>query len=99
MKEKSQQPAIPNMNLEEEILVVQESKGKRIVNAIVNALLVIAIALAAVCTYVSFVSTSGNGVPSIFGVRIFSIQTESMYPTLLPGDLIFDVGVKEPEDL
>ena len=99
MKEKNQQNVTSDMNLEEEILVVQESKGKRIVNAIVNALLVIAIALAAICTYVSFVSTSGNGVPSIFGIRIFSIQTESMYPTLLPGDLIFDVGVKEPEEL
>ena len=99
MKEKNHQTAIPNLNLEEEILVVEESKGKRIVNAIVNAILVIAIALAAICTYVSFVSTSGNGVPSILGVRIFSIQTESMYPTLLPGDLIFDVGVKEPKEL
>ena len=99
MKNETQQNPISDLNLEEEILVVEESKGKRIVNAIVNALLVIAIALAAMCTYVSFVSTSGNGVPSLFGIRIFSIQTESMYPTLLPGDLIFDVGVKDPDEL
>ena len=99
MKVKNQTTAIPEMNLEEEILVVEESRGKRIVNAVVNTILVIAIALAAVCTYISFVSSSGNGVPSIFGIRIFSIQTESMYPTLLPGDLIFDVGIKEPEEL
>ena len=99
MKHETQQNAIPELNLDEEILVVEESKGKRIVNAIVNALLVIAIALAAMCTYVSFVSTSGNGVPSLFGIRIFSIQTESMYPTLLPGDLIFDTGVKDPDTL
>ena len=86
--------------MEEEIIVVEEeSKAKRIANAIINALLVIAIALAAMCTYVSYVSTSGNGVPSIFGVRMFSIQTESMYPTLLPGDLIFDVGVKDAGEL
>lgn len=85
---------------EEEILVVEEeSKGRRILNTIVNVILVIAIALAAVCTYVSYVSTSGNGVPNIFGVRMFSIQTESMYPTLLPGDLIFDVGIKDPGEL
>ena len=99
MKHETQKNAIPELNLDEEILVVEESKGKRIVNAIVNALLVVAIALAAMCTYVSFVSTSGNGVPSIFGIRIFSIQTESMYPTLLPGDLIFDVGVKDADEL
>ena len=84
---------------EENQVVPEESKGKRIMNAIVNAVLVVAIALAAVCTYVSYVSTSGNGVPSIFGIRIFSIQTESMYPTLLPGDLIFDTGVKDPGEL
>lgn len=85
---------------EQEITVVEEeSKGKRVLNTIVNVVLVIAIALAAVCTYVSYVSTSGNGVPNIFGIRMFSIQTESMYPTLLPGDLIFDVGVKDPGEL
>jgi len=49
----------------------QESKGKKIANIIVNVILVAAIILAAVCTYVSFVSTSGNGVPSIFGIRMF----------------------------
>jgi signal peptidase I len=86
MKEKTQMNAINEVNLEDEILVIEESRGKRILNAIVNALLVVAIALAAMCTYVSFVSSSGNGVPSLFGIRVFSIQTESMYPTLLPGD-------------
>ncbi len=84
---------------EGEIVVEEESKGKKILNTVVNVVLVIAIALAAVCTYASYVSTSGNGVPNIFGIRIFSIQTESMYPTLLPGDLIFDTGVKDPGEL
>ena len=84
----------------EEIQVVEEeSKGKKVLNTVVNALLIVAIVLAAVCTYVSYVSTSGSGVPSIFGIRMFSIQTESMYPTLLPGDLIFDTGVKDPSEL
>ena len=54
----------------------------------VDILLVFAIVLAAMCTYVSFVSSSGNGVPSILGFSPLSIQTESMYPTLLPGDLV-----------
>lgn len=99
MKRETQPNLINDVNLEDEILVVEESKGKRILNAVVNGILVLAIALAAVCTYVSFVSASGNGVPSLFGIRVFSIQTESMYPTLLPGDLIFDTAVKEPEDL
>ena len=84
--------------MSEEIMNEQEPK-KRVMNAVINAILVIAIIMAAVCTYVSFVSTSGNGVPSILGVRVFSIQTKSMYPTFEPGDLIFDKAVKDSSDL
>ena len=93
-------PATPIVTEEEEIEVVkEESTGKTILNTIVNVVLVLAIALAAVSTYVSYVSASGNGVPSILGIRMFSIQTESMYPTLNPGDLIFDKAVKDPTTL
>lgn len=83
----------------EETDVPQKSKGRRIANTIINIVLVIAIILAAVCTYTSYVSTSGNGVPSIFGLRVMSIQTESMYPTMKPGDLIFDTAVKDTSEL
>lgn len=83
----------------EETGVPQKSKGRRIANTIINIVLVIAIILAAVCTYTSYVSTSGNGVPSIFGLRVMSIQTESMYPTMKPGDLIFDTAVKDTGEL
>ena len=72
---------------------------KKILNIIVNVILVIAIVLAAVCTYVSFVSTSGSGVPSILGVRPFTVQSDSMYPALQPGDLIIDTAVKDPSKL
>ncbi|MBQ7873785.1 MAG: signal peptidase I [Oscillospiraceae bacterium] len=101
MKNEKERTAVPSpAEAEGEVKVVEEeSKGKRILNTIVNVILVLAIALAAICTYVSYVSTSGNGVPNVFGIRMFSIQTESMYPTLLPGDLIFDVGVKDPGEL
>ena len=93
-------PATPIVTEEEEIEVVkEESTGKKILNTVVNVVLVLAIALAAVSTYVSYVSASGNGVPSILGIRMFSIQTESMYPTLNPGDLIFDKAVKDPATL
>ena len=84
---------------EEEFAETQPPKGKRVVNTIINVVLVIAIILAAICTYTSYVSTSGNGVPSIFGLRIMSIQTESMYPTMKPGDLIFDTAVKDTHEL
>ena len=80
------------------VIVVEEESGS-IVNTIVNVFLVAAIVLAIICTYVSFVSSSGSGVPSILGIRPFSIQTESMYPTLLPGDLIIDTAVKDTSEL
>lgn len=72
---------------------------KKILNIVINVLLVIAIILAAVCTYISFVTTSGNGVPSIFGMIPFTVQTDSMTPTLKPGDLIIDVPVKDVAEL
>ena len=75
------------------------SRGKKTADAIINVILVIAIIVAAFCTYTSYVSTSGNGVPNVLGVRILSIQTESMYPTLNPGDMIFDVAVKDTSEL
>ena len=98
LKKETTSGAIPNQS-EEAQNVAEESKAKRILSGIVNAVLVIAIILAALCTYVSFVNTSGNGVPSVFGIRMFSIQTESMYPVLMPGDLIFDVAVDDPGEL
>ena len=73
----------------------KKAKTKKIVNTIVNVVLVIALVMAALCTYISFVSASGNGVPSIFGLEFFSIQTDSMYPTLKPGDLAIDVVIKD----
>ncbi len=74
-------------------------KKHKVLSGIINAVLVVAIVLAILATYVSFVSTSGSGVPNIFGLRLFSIQTDSMYDTLLPGDLVIDTAVKDPADL
>lgn len=87
----------PTLDMED--LEPKQSRGKRIASTVINVILVVAIILAGICTYVSYVSTSGNGVPSILGVRVFSIQTESMYPTLKPGDMIFDSAVKDTSTL
>ena len=79
-----------------------EEKGKKkvnkVLNTVINVLLIIAIVLAVICTYVSFVTSSGDGVPSIFGLRLLSIQTNSMYPTIEHGDLIISTKV-DPADL
>lgn len=76
----------------------QGSKVNKIINVVINTVLIISIIFAAICTYVSFVNTSGNGVPSIFGLRLMSIQTPSMKDTINDGDLIISTPV-DPEDL
>ena len=79
--------------------MVEVEKERHVVNTVINIILVVAIILAAVCTYVSFVSTSGNGVPSILGVRALSIQTDSMYPTIKPGDLVLAKAIDDASEL
>lgn len=82
-------------------IVVEETskKSNKVINTIINVVLIVAIVIAAICTYVSFVQTSGNGVPSVFGLRLLSIQTDSMYPAIHSGDLIIDTPIKDPADL
>ena len=94
MKKEKQIPVEQNHEAE-----APESKGRKVASIIINVILVVAIVLAALCTYVSFVSTSGNGVPNILGTAFFSVKTDSMYPTLLPGDLVVGKLVKDPDAL
>ena len=99
MKKKQYDVDEQQLNAEVEAEAPEQSKKTKVLGTIVNVVLVIAILLAAFATYTSYVSTSGNGVPSFLGLRVFSIQTESMYPTLNPGDLIVDKAVKDPSEL
>ena len=78
---------------------IPEKKGRKIANIVINVILVAAIVLAALCTYVTFQSDSGTGVPNILGTAFFSVKTDSMYPTLRPGDLVVSQIVKEPSEL
>lgn len=76
----------------------KSKKTNKVLNIVVNVVLIVAIVFAVICTYVSFVTSSGNGVPSIFGLRLLSIQTPSMKPTINDGDLAIATSV-DPEDL
>lgn len=96
MKEKN---ASVTVNEEATAPEKKEKKGRKIANIIINVILVIAIIIAALSTYISFVSSSGNGVPSIFGIEMLSIQTDSMVPKINPGDLIIDKEVKDASEL
>ncbi len=70
-------------------------KRETIVSIVVNTLLVIAIILAFVCTYTSYVTKKGSGVPSLLGYSPFSIQSDSMSPFFERGDLVI---TRYPED-
>ena len=74
------------------------SKNK-VLNTIVNVVLILAILLGVFCSFTAFVAKSGSGVPSFFGIRPFSIQTDSMKPFFSKGDLILDKVVKDPAEL
>lgn len=74
------------------------SKKSRVIGTIVNVVLVVAIVLAVLATYVSFSTTSGN-VPAVLGMRLYSVQTKSMEPTLMQGDLVISKAVKDAKTL
>ena len=78
--------------------VKKKSTAQRIIGIVVNSLLVIAIVLAVLATYISFATTSGNA-PSVLGLRLHSVQTESMKPTIEKGDLIVSTAVDDPKEL
>ena len=75
----------------------QVSKTKRIINTVVNVVLIIAIVMAAISTYISFMSTSGSGVPNLFGVALMTVESNSMSPKINEGDLV--VGRAFPKDV
>lgn len=74
-------------------------KKNKVLNTIVNVLLVVAILLGIFCSFTAFVTKSGSGVPSLFGIRPFAVQSESMEPFFYKGDLIVDTVVKDPSTL
>ena len=95
-KKENTTPVVETEGVEEPIK--KPTKAQRIVGIIINVVLVVAIVLAVLATYVSFSTSSGN-VPSVFGVRLYSVQTESMQDTLMKGDLVISTAVKDPKTL
>ena len=79
--------------------LTKKEKRKKALNTVINVVLVVALVFAAVCTFISYSSTESNGVPGLFGVKLLTVQTESMKDTINPGDLIIDVEVKDPAEL
>lgn len=65
----------------------QQSTVKKVLNFIGNILFAVIIILAAVITIISL-STKDRGVANFAGIMPFSIQSPSMEPTIMTGDLI-----------
>ncbi len=76
-----------------------QTKKAKVLQIVVNVFLVLVLLFGVFCSYTAFVSKKGNGVPNVFGLRIFSIQSDSMEDTFYEGDLIVDAGVKDIKKL
>lgn len=57
--------------------------------ALVDILIVILVIFSIIISISSFTAKANNGVPDLFGYSPFSVQTDSMKPTLRKGDYIF----------
>ena len=74
--------------------------AKRSVGSVVATVVLIACILVAIMAgYSAYTSKAGSGVPSIFGFRPFSVQSDSMAPVFYQGDLVIDRAVSDPSTL
>ena len=62
---------------------------KRVGAAVVDIIIVVLILFSVVISISSITSKANDGVPDVFGSTPFSVQTDSMNPTLKKGDYIF----------
>ena len=74
-------------------------KENKVLNTIVNIVLVLVILFAVFVGYSAYVTKAGSGVPSFLGIRVFAIQSDSMVPTFSKGDLVIAKAVKDPAEL
>lgn len=61
---------------------------KKVVGIVINVILWLFVVFTALTTVVVFTGTSNNGVGNLFGYMPFSIQTQSMEPTIKAGDVV-----------
>lgn len=76
-----------------------EKKGKSILGVISDVLLVVLIVVAIAITVMTFTSKSSEtGIGNVMGYTPFSVQTDSMSPTIGKGDLIIAKEVVAPQE-
>lgn len=62
---------------------------KKIGSVTVSILIVVLVLLSVIISVSSITAKANNGVPDLFGYTPFSVQTDSMKPTMSKGDYIF----------
>lgn len=65
------------------------AKAKKIVDIVTNILIILVVVFALIVSITSITAKANGGVPDLFGYTAFSIQTDSMKPTIDAGDYIF----------
>lgn len=78
---------------------VVEKKKSKALGIVINVVLVIAVLFAIFVSFTAYVTKSGSGVPTFFGYRAFSVQTDSMEPEFSAGDMIIDSVVTDASEL
>ena len=72
--------------------------AKKIIGGVTTALLVCAFVLALVCLCSVLFQTLRNGEASLFGYKMYHVESDSMYPTLEKGDMIISKALKNTDD-
>lgn len=72
---------------------------QRLTGLILNILVTVLVLGVFLIGLTAFISKAGSGVPDFVGYRPFTVQTESMVPTLEKGDLIIDRKVTDARSL
>ncbi len=72
--------------------------AKKIIGGVTTALLVCAFVLALVCLCSVWFQTLRNGEASLFGYKMYHVESDSMYPTLEKGDMIISKALKNTDD-
>ena len=79
---------------------MENTKVKKILGIAVNVIVWAFVAISLLTTVLVFAAQgSRDGVPSVFGVSLITITTESMEDTYKPGDLVFMKKITDAEKL
>lgn len=71
---------------------------KKVISGVMTALLVCAFLLALVCLASVLLQTLRGGEASLFGYKMYHVESDSMEPTLKKGDMIISKTIKNAHD-